>query len=850
MSSLKPLPQHARKSRSRESRRSDGRKTASRRDRFATLVLALIAALGVHLLRMQGSSEIVWLSLEFTAVFFACSFAWFRIKESNQHQGWMVVGASCVCLPFAISLIHVRVLGRAGEATELLWLAMLQNAALWQSATALNRRQEWMSFLLSSFLMVFGLATSDRRGMVAIVLVYALFAVWWLTGKYWKSIERGFIVEDSVPLVRLRLTALAMAVLLACAIGGLAISTGTKLSTIDGFMPTSGGNGQSDPSARNGVGDGDMLVAAKEEAFTFGPVESELFMDSKTPSLYDLANDFYGEPFVRREHTRTISLDSQPKESELEGSESKKRSREFSAIRMPRENTGDKKMKGTESKAVLHLIGRVPQHLRLETYDSFDGVNWSRSDDLSLNKSMQPIALETMKSKPWMRLQVHVPELAHPVRERQTVKVIGLKSQRLVTPSLVTHTYIDKVDQADFFGWTMDGQLMMPNRDHVPQLSVVHQMYQTPQLHPLRDPNNKLHRIAVADNQSAGSGNSDVSKYLFEYPEMTTALSNRTKELIEQHLGHSAAELTDWQRIEAIAAYLRSNFRHQPNATVPTDCKNAVQHFFDCKQGPDYLFASAAAMMIRSLGVPSRVVTGFYASPDRYDFKSGQTEVLPEDLHTWTEVYCHGIWFAIEPTPGFALPNEFRTWNQWAIVCVWNVRDTIYYYPFRCVLCCLSVVAIVVFRRRIADAALSTAVVWLALAPAKVSVRWMRRLLEWRGWIHGRNHALRSTLGHRLTSMLDEIVGLNAQDREIYVQAANRIAYAPRAKNALWFNDHAVDLRKISWAIGKRGLLDLFALPRKYRRMGPTSRPLTRSGQWSQTTTSISQPAARLSQRS
>ena len=31
--------------------------------------------------------------------------------------------------------------------------------------------------------------------------------------------------------------------------------------------------------------------------------------------------------------------------------------------------------------------------------------------------------------------------------------------------------------------------------------------------------------------------------------------------------------------------------------------------------------------------------------------------------------------------------------------------------------------------------------------------------------------------------------------------------------------------------------------------MGPMSRPLTRSGQWSQTTTGISQPAARLTEQ-
>lgn len=814
MTKLRPMPQPSQKHRHEALTTKGPLNNTSRRDRLATFALALIAALGVHLLRMQGSDEVVLLSLEFAAVLTACWFAWFRIDRSRQHQGWMVMGTSCVCLPFAISLIQVRILGRAGEATELVWLAMLQNAALWQSAIAWSRRQEWMSFLLSSFLMVFGLATSDRRGMIAIVLVYALFAVWWLTGKYWKSIERGFVAGDSVPLVRLRLTAVALAVFLTIAIGGLAISTGTQLSAIDGFMPTSGGSKWADPSARSGVGDGDMLIAAKDEAFTFGPVESDLFMDSKSPSLYDLASDFYGEPFVRREHTRTISLDNPLKESELEGSESKKRSREFSAIRMPRENTGETKIKGTESRAVFHLIGRVPQLLRLETFDSFDGVNWSRSDDLSLKESMTPIALEAMQSKPWMRTQVHTSELAHPVRERQTVKVIGLKSQRIVTPSLLTHTYIDKVDQADFYGWTDDGQLMMPTRDHVPQLSVIHQMYQTPQLHPLRDPNNKLHRIAMTEEQQSRTENSAIAKYLQLHSNTMQSISTRTEEVIEKHLGHPAKGVTDWQRIEAIVGYFRSNFQHQPDAIVPSICEDAVQHFFECKKGPDYLFASAAAVMVRSLGIPSRLVTGFYASPGHFDFKSGQTEVLPEHLHTWTEVYCHGTWFAIEPTPGFAVPNEYRTWNQWAMTWIWTIRDSVYYHPIRFFLSCFLIGVSYVSRRRIADALLSIFVAFFALAPAQVQVRCMRRLLEWRSWIHGKNHALRSTLGQRLAKMLDDNVGLDTKERELYIQAVNRIAYAPSSKTVSWLKDHAGDLRSICWAISKRGIVDFFALPR------------------------------------
>ena len=782
-------------------------------DRLSTFVLALIAALGVHLLRMHASNDLLSLWLESTFVLAASCFAWFRIANSKRDFLWLSIGSLCVCLPFMNSLVQVRLLGRPGEANELVWIAMLQYAALWQSAICLNSRQEWTSFLLSSFLMIFGIATSDRQGMIVIVVVYGVFAAWWLMSRYWQRIEKGFVAADSVPLVRLRIAAVSIAVLLSGLISAIAMSTGSRLSSLDGFMPTSGGRGDSDPAARNGIGDGDMLVAAKDQAYTFGPVESDLFLDSKTPSLYDLISDLYGEPFVRREQTRTISLDSKTQEAKEESTESKKSSREFSAVRRPKEQTIPAKPKGTDSRAVFHLIGRVPQHLRLETFDCFDGVSWSQSDDLLLHQDMMPIAIDTMQGKPWMRLQLYPPELVHRVRERQTVKVIGLKSLRLVTPSLLTHTYIDKVDQPDFFGWTMDGQLSMPNRDHVPQLSVVHQMYQTPQLHALRDPSNPLSQIVMTEVRRERSP-IWIAKYLQSIPGYSEALSSRTREAIANHWGHSIDGLTDWQKIEGVVGFLRSNFKHEPTATVPAECNNVVEHFFQRKQGPDYLFASTAATMIRTMGVPSRMVTGFYASPDHYDLKSGQTEVLPEHLHTWAEVYCHGVWLAIEPTPGYALPNEFRTWNQYAIECAWTIRDSLYHKPIGYLIILLSLFALVLGRRRIADATLSFMVLGGALAPAGLQVRWIQRLLEYRCWIYSRKHPTRTTIAQRLTGQLDECVGLIASERDLYIQAVNRLAYAPHIKTISWLREHTADLRIVCWAITKRGWLDLFARPK------------------------------------
>lgn len=61
-------------------------------------------------------------------------------------------------------------------------------------------------------------------------------------------------------------------------------------------------------------------------------------------------------------------------------------------------------------------------------------------------------------------------------------------------------------------------------------------------------------------------------------------------------------------------------------------------------------FASAMAMMARSLGIPARVAVGFLrpdpAGPDRWVYST-------RDMHAWPEIYLHGAgWVRFEPTPG------------------------------------------------------------------------------------------------------------------------------------------------------------------------------------------------------
>ena len=63
--------------------------------------------------------------------------------------------------------------------------------------------------------------------------------------------------------------------------------------------------------------------------------------------------------------------------------------------------------------------------------------------------------------------------------------------------------------------------------------------------------------------------------------------------------------------------------------------------------------------MLRMLGIPARVVSGF--APGARDAESGAYEVRDFDAHSWVEVYFRGIgWVTFDPTPGVA-PAERPT---------------------------------------------------------------------------------------------------------------------------------------------------------------------------------------------
>ena len=116
-----------------------------------------------------------------------------------------------------------------------------------------------------------------------------------------------------------------------------------------------------------------------------------------------------------------------------------------------------------------------------------------------------------------------------------------------------------------------------------------------------------------------------------------------------------AAEITgsfnnDFDKAAAIERHLQTRYGY--TLQLPrTAVKDPVANFlFERKQGHCEYFASSMAIMLRTLGIPSRVVNGFRS--DEFNDLTGNYVVRAKDAHSWVEAYFPGYgWQSFDPTP-------------------------------------------------------------------------------------------------------------------------------------------------------------------------------------------------------
>ena len=719
---------------------ANARRTAGRCDssvphalpHFDTLLMVIVAGAVLTVVRVDAAWNPTPMLVRIACEYLAGMGLWMLVRKYPviRDRGWQYVTAgvlTATLYPLAFEY-GSRKFGSGSEPFEMLLLTSLQLSAMVLAAFSFMPRLSGTSVLLSSFLLLFATIMTTSPLALVLACIYGVLGLWWLMGAYWERIEGAFVassVERSTPV---RVSTIGTTGLVLLLLAGFLGATSTSAVALRGFMPTSGGNRWHDLHARSGVGDGDAMVAAKENAVSFGPVESELFLDSDMPSLYDMLDDTYGEPTKRqKEQQKAIGLTSQEREqSEQRTAKSERSGREFSTVRrrVQRQRTD---VADREAPAILYVVGQTPLHLGLETYDFFDGqewehrVAWKEPSDLVLNERL---------GKPWIGLRLRNGSVIGRGDHQHALKIINLQTNRIPAPPNLADIHIDMVDRVDFFDWTEDGMVEMSDREHIPQLTVIH----------LHSFGLNLFSLRRRDRDFSTSYGQNAAR-LAPYRERSGGELERTAAAWVSNVPRG------WLQVETVVDRLRRDFTLDPDSPAPGDCPDAVAHFLEAGRGPDYLFATTAAMMLRSLDYPTRLVSGFYVRPERYDRRAGQTSVLAEDVHVWAEVCVDGRnWVTIEPTPGYQPPRESLTWQQWALLAYWRGvawcgRNSLVLFLV------VAVMAALFAARRVWLDWIGVVVCSvLGLRSTKARLVWTIRLLEWRAWLIGRRRPPQRTI--------------------------------------------------------------------------------------------------------
>jgi len=611
-------------------------RTTTRSLHGLTLALALLASLMFVLTDADGrrSSTSLWIQISVESCA-TLGFAWLtRRRMAVRNEAPLI-------MPLLLLIVFTSLLWEpfqrwfllSGRPFEMMVMHSQKYLMLAAAVFGCWAGYQRLSILIGVALAIFCAAIARGYLIQWLIAIYGFAAVSWMIASYWDTLRlrliagetrrfplRWLIIGPSIPLL----------LVLASATGSQSVITAMR-----GFLPGSGGDGDSDPFARSGVNDGDNLVAGTDNIKSFGPIEDAPFAEDDKPGLYDVFNDSFNEPVRKiRNQDRAIALPPELlAEINARMAKSEQAGQEFSTLRRSTK-PDQRRIRDLESHALLYVAGRVPLHLRMEVYDVFDGIDWIAE---TLTSEPPRLAIVPAHGRPWLRVPCGSRGLElHAGAEAHAIKVINFRSNVIPAPLDLRNLHIDKVDQADMFGWKSDTILKM-NRKSLPELTSI-QLMSDCMDHSRLSNSEELTFLTMPGKRRT------------QLPDMEQISAVRM--LAEQW---TQGIPVGYRKIEVVCQKLRANYTLDRAAHVPEDCAFPVGHFlFESKRGPDYQFATAATLMLRSLGFSTRLVSGFYASPERYDARKRHTPVYSSDVHFWCEVFVGaGTWVSLDPTPGY-----------------------------------------------------------------------------------------------------------------------------------------------------------------------------------------------------
>jgi transglutaminase-like putative cysteine protease len=290
-------------------------------------------------------------------------------------------------------------------------------------------------------------------------------------------------------------------------------------------------------------------------------------------------------------------------------------------------------------KVVMRVRSQAEGFWRVLAFDRYTGKGWevSRNDDVT-----------TIKRSPWS-YQIFLPPPPISGKTREVVQTYSIVSD-------------------------------LPNL--IPALSYPREIYfPTPMIavdkeNGLRSPvglsedltYTVISDVPYRDRTLLGTATTDYPRNIAKYylqipPEIATKVRQRTEEILanynRERVGKSQKSLdATYEKVLYLAQYLKQNYSIPQNLLefpFLDENEDLVEAFlFKHKGGyPDH-FSTVLTVMLRSIGIPARLVAGF--APGEFNPFTGMYVVRNTDAYAMTEVYFPQYgWFTFDPIPNHPL---------------------------------------------------------------------------------------------------------------------------------------------------------------------------------------------------
>lgn len=149
----------------------------------------------------------------------------------------------------------------------------------------------------------------------------------------------------------------------------------------------------------------------------------------------------------------------------------------------------------------------------------------------------------------------------------------------------------------------------------------------------------------------------DYKAFVYDtYLEIPSATENELRRIADQE-GFLDSELTVSEKIEMVKNYISNSKTYSlKTSKMPSGKDFATWFLNESDTGYCVHFATAGTLMLRTLGIPARYVTGYYATA----YANQTVTVTTDNAHAWVEYYSDTAgWIPLECTPSSFQPARY-----------------------------------------------------------------------------------------------------------------------------------------------------------------------------------------------